>query len=82
MKTVIRTNADKSVTIIYESAVAGCRVSRTFWVAAPGRYVWEGQKQVCEKLAGTGITLMASADELAAVIRREYKAMRRSEQKI
>jgi len=71
------------VTISYTEPATGERVTRTFRAPA-GRegYVWENthrcQQQVCEELAGTGTTLIASAETLPAVIRREYRRMRRA----
>lgn len=37
--------------------------------------------QVCEELASTGNTLMATPQSLARVIRHEYRAMRRAEKR-
>ena len=61
-------------------------VSRIYWVPAHGGYVhqttWERPGtlgfQVCERLSSMGNTLWATPDNLAQVIRREYRRMRRS----
>ena len=62
------------------------RVSRVFICPLEGGYVREligGEwKQVCDKLARMGSTLSCSSRErLAALIRREYGAMRRAEKR-
>ena len=63
----------------------GERRSRTFVVRRDGErgYVYEvvdggGRWQVCERLSSQGSTLMADADTLLAVIRREHKRSRAS----
>lgn len=69
-------------TIRYTDALTGERVQRKFRapVGEVG-YVREliaGRSdcpQVCERLAGMGVTLMASAESLPRVIRREYRRM-------
>ena len=73
------------VTLEYTDA-DGARHSRTYSTTGrDGRgYVIDvdgkgGSRQVCERLASTGSTLMASRDTLPEVIRREYRAMRRSD---
>lgn len=72
------------VTISYDDEFAG-RVERTFFCPVDGGYVRESDKahrypQVCEKLGSMGSTLVASSREaLPALIRREYRAMRRAE---
>ena len=71
------------VRITYWDTLEERMISRHF-TAPSGRvgYVSEGDGQVCEELAGMGRTLMASADTLARVIRREYRAMRRAEREV
>ena len=69
-----------SVEISYDDVLTERRVTRVF--SAPTShvgYVREGNGQVCEKLYSTGTTLRASLVTLPAVIRREYRAMRRDE---
>ena len=77
MKTKI-TYSHATVKIVYTN-IWGDIVSRTFWVPAAGGYVREGSHQVCRKLSTRGDTLMSTRDSLLADIRREYRAMRRSE---
>jgi hypothetical protein len=76
------------VTIAYTDSMSGERRTRAFTTTRPEgpSYVIEidqrGQyPQVCERLASTGSTLMAQRETLADVIRREYRAMRRSDAK-
>lgn len=81
MKTII-TEGNNSVTINYDDALSGERITRKFF--SGGMYVKESDSakrypQVCERLSSTGSTLMATSETLAAVIRREYNAMRRAE---
>jgi hypothetical protein len=62
------------------------RVTREFTCPPDGGYVRERRdgdwKQVCDKLAAMGSTLMCSSREkLAELIRREYRAMRRAEKR-
>jgi hypothetical protein len=78
MKTKITYSHD-TVTIAYTN-IWGDRISRTFWVPATGGYVREGSQQVCRKLSTRGDTLMSTRATLLDDIRREYRAMRRSEQ--
>lgn len=70
------------VRITYWDPLFERTVSRHF-TAPSGRYgyVREGDDQVCENLYSTGRTLMASAESLARVIRREYRAMCRAEKR-
>ena len=57
---------------------------RTFWVPAHGGYVRQITDerpgtlgyQVCERLGSRGATLTATPDNLAKVIRREYRRKR------
>lgn len=62
------------------------RVSRTFSCPMNGGYVLEFDgrdwKQVCDRLSSTGSTLHCSSrSNLLAMIRREYKAMRRADKR-
>ena len=74
-----------SVRLTYHDRFTDTEVSRTFWVSSGGGYVrehanmvWGGQ-QVCERLSTRGNTLWATPDNLAQVIRREYRRMRARE---
>jgi hypothetical protein len=78
-----------TVTISYDDEIYGRRAARHFRTP-PGcslGYVREIREdgteigQVCDGLACTGSPLMATRKDLASVIRREYRAMRRAEQK-
>ena len=81
MKTIFDAHAPGYVTIRYDS-IHGARVTRTFTCPMQGGYVRDLQhNQVCEHLASTGPTLKADHSTLAAVIRREYRAMRRAEKR-
>ena len=78
-----------TVQIEYHDQFTGEDVTRNFWVPNAGgvvredirnkdRWDFAGNKQVCEHLRSSGNTLWATPDTLAAVIRREYKRLRRS----
>lgn len=84
-----RITADRNnVTIERDDPFSGERTSTTYFVPyssdghamyvrirdAAGHY-----PQVCDHLYGTGSTLMATPDTLAAVIRRELRARQRDE---
>lgn len=80
-------DASGHVDIGYEDSFTGEWLERRF-SAGWSRETWviehmaHGRSgQVCEELASTGSTLRASESSLPRVIRREYRAMRRSEQK-
>lgn len=79
------------VTISYDDHVFGERITRTFFCYEEGGYVREVRNargneqypQVCERLASLGSTLYCrSRPQLANVIRREYRNMRREEKRI
>ena len=86
-KTIITQDNSGSVTIEYDHRDGDHRVSRTFSCSATGGYVRERDQeghypQVCERLYSWGNTLMAAdRTHLLEVIRREYRAMRRAEQR-
>jgi len=74
------------VVITYWDDIEGAMVERVFSAPTRHGYVIEHMRgwrtgQVCEQLASTGTTLMASSDTLSRVIRREYQAMRRAEKR-
>ncbi len=77
------------VTISYDDETLDgvIRVERTFTCPEDGGYVREylsnGElKQVCDRLASMGSTLMCSSRaDLPALIRREYRALRRFEKR-
>lgn len=88
MKTKITTDQIGRVTISYDSDdYDGVqRVERTFTCPIDGGYVREYRngdwKQVCDRLSHMGNTLSCSSrDKLVAMIRREYRAMRRAEKR-
>ena len=78
-----------SVHLTYYNLDTGEEVRRFFWVGGKSGYVREkstdvrsnedwylGHKKVCNRLSYRGNRLIANTDNLAAVIRREYKRMR------
>lgn len=87
MRATIRTDAQGNVTISYDDADSGERITTTYFVPMNGGYVRvrddrQQYPQVCERLSGGGSTLMCSSrGKLAEVIRREYRAMRRAEKR-
>ena len=72
------THAHATVSLSYDD-IFGERIRRTFWVPVDGGYVRENGKQVCERLSCSGSTLISTRATLLKCIRREYSAMRRSE---
>lgn len=88
MKARIDSSTQKSIVVVeYDDVVTGSRRRREFMAPPGGGYVreWSGGswKQVCYGLSGRGATLRLGSDEdLLAIIRREYRAMRRAEKKI
>lgn len=87
MKTKFSKDSYGRVTVEYDCAFTGDRVSRTFTCAQEGGYVWEllkggDRQQVCDRLGSRGSTLAAASIEtLPALIRGEYRAMRRAEKR-
>lgn len=85
MKTQFTSDSRGNVTIKYDDALRGCRVTREFFVR--GSYVYEsddrGDKQVCFGLESRGPTLTApdGKTKLIDVIRSEYRDMRSAERK-
>lgn len=85
MKTTFTTDSNGRVTVSYDSD--GERIARTFHCPLDGGYVIElvghDWKQVCDRLSCFGSTLYCTSPaHLPAMIRREYRAMRRAEQKL
>lgn len=84
IKMRLTTDEHGRVTIRYEGEAGGA-VERTFIAPMDGGYVRElrpdgSTTQPCERLARLGNTLMVDRREnLPALIRREYRAMRRTE---
>lgn len=72
-----------SVEISYWCELSECRVSREFFVASGGGYVFErmddnSRQQVCGELAHMGEALRSAEKSLGRVVRREYRRMIRS----
>jgi len=87
MKTRFTTDCAGRVTISYDEAVTGYRLIREFVCPFGGGYVRERRgndwQQVCAKLECRGPTLSCeSRDKLIALIRAEYRAMRRAEKQL
>ena len=85
MKAKFRILVDGTVSIDYDDVI-GDRVEREFICPVEGGYVRErvgnGYRQVCERLSSGGSTLMVSnRKSLIDVIRSEYRAMRRNDNK-
>ena len=76
--------SDGTVSVIY-SDVLGVRLNRQFFCPVEGGYVRERMvndyTQVCERLSHTGHTLMSTRGTLLNDIRREYRAMKRNDNK-
>ncbi len=77
------TATSNRVALEYDDAYEGRRVTREFMVPHNGGYVreWIGNDwtQVCDRLAHRGSTLMCAEGKLPALIRSEYRKMRRAE---
>ncbi|MGV0954542.1 MAG: hypothetical protein ACOYBR_09545 [Fluviibacter sp.] len=90
MKARITTDECGRVVIAYDGEAwdgSPARITRTFTAPSSGGYVREirpngDYRQVCESLAGMGSTLYLPAGrDLAALIRREYRRMRRADER-
>lgn len=86
MKTKIWQDGNR-VVVEYDDVFTGERRRREFMVPANGGYVREwisgGWRQVCDGLEALGDTLyLPEGASLIALIRHEYRAMRRAEQRI
>lgn len=86
MKTKITLTKNGTVLLSYDDAILDERREREFMAPLGGGYVREwirgDWQQVCEGLSGTGNTLYChDHNHLIAMIRHEYKAMRRFEKK-
>ena len=57
----------------------GSHVREATLLADGVRWEWDEHKQVCEHLRSSGNVLWANSENLASVIRREYKRMRAKE---
>lgn len=87
MKTSITQDSNGYVTISYDDAISGARITTTYFAprSSSGKAgyvkIADGRNypQVCEGLASTGNTLTATPETLLSVIRREYRKMRASE---
>lgn len=86
------TDEDGRVFLSYDGE-DGQRITRRFFCDGhPSGYVYEvtlgwpgdgtNKRQVCHELACTGNTLYCDASRLVNLIRREYRAMRRSEARL
>jgi len=86
MRTTYAVNRDNSVTLSYDNN--GSRLARTFSLhttyvtgAVEVGYVWEGDRQVCGALLGSGETLRCLIrgtykNNLLALIKREFRKNR------
>lgn len=84
MKTIIQATAENRVYLKYECGITGDIHEMNIYASVNGGYVKYGDdgKQLCDKLASTGNTLMWSGKKpLIDLIRREYYAMRRVERR-
>lgn len=86
MKASIKTDpVSGHVTLAFDDAYTGERITREFFCPTNGGYVreWDEKRlfpQVCHGLGRTGNTLVSpTLSHLAGIIRLEYRAMRRAE---
>ena len=86
-KTTITANSDLSVTLKFISAVSDEMVTMEIWAPAPGAsgqsYIrYNGDKQLCNGLSGSGETLSYQAGtQLVDLVRSQYRAMRAAERR-
>lgn len=86
-KTTIRAVSDRNVKIAFDDSVTGERIEMDIWAPMPAdgasTYVrYNGDRQLCVGLNGSGSTLMyRDGTKLVDLVRREYRAMRRAEQR-
>ena len=82
MRTKFTVNDDQSVTLQFTD-IWGTDWEDTFSVYADGLgYVRKSDgRQVCDKLACNGETLMSTSENLLNVIKREYKRLKRDNEK-
>lgn len=79
MKTIITAVSAHEVNIAFENTF-GEIVEMNIYAPAEGGYVRSGNKQLCGALNTTGSTLIwGGKAPLIDLVRREYRAMRRSE---
>ena len=87
MATIYRAedSGDVCLRVAADDGSARTRQFRVMRHDGPG-YVWERQgqdwRQVCKGLGQTGDTLRCAAADLAQVIRREYRQLRREEVRV
>lgn len=85
MRANIYQDANGFVTVQYDEFITGDRVRRIFTAPLASGYVQESVghnwQQVCDHLRSCGPTLIASRETLLGLIRGEYRAMRRDEQR-
>jgi hypothetical protein len=82
MKAKFTTDLMGRVTVVYADFL-GREITRTFTCPENGGWVREGSNQVCQCLSARGETLTASSRAaLLAVIRSEYRRMRRVEKAV
>ena len=82
MRTKFTVNEDQSVTLQFTD-IWGTDWEDTFSVYADGLgYVRKSDgRQVCDKLACNGETLMSTSENLLHVIKREYRRLKRDNEK-
>lgn len=86
-KTVITAHDERHVTISFDDATWGERVTMEIWAPIPreGGYSYvryNGDRQLCAGLSGAGSTLSyKDGTQLIDLVRREYRAMRASEKR-
>lgn len=82
MRTKFTVNEDQSVTLQFTD-IWGTDWEDTFSVYADGLgYVRRSDgRQICDKLASTGEALMSTSENLLHVIKREYKRLKRDNQR-
>ena len=87
MRTKISLNSDGTVTVQYQTKISNDIYARDFMTQPGAGYVRErfgnDWHQTCDKLMPYGAALTCpNRESLIDVIRAEYRAMRRAEQKI
>lgn len=86
-KTTITAHDDRHVTLAFDDLLSGERITMDIWAPVPreggSTYIrYNGDKQLCYGLSSTGSTMSyTDGGKLVDIVRREYRAMRRTEKR-
>lgn len=86
-KATITAHDDRHVSLAYDDLLSGERIKLEIWAPVPreggSSYIhYNGDKQLCHGLSGSGNTMTYPAGaRLVDIVRREYRAMRRADKR-